>query len=60
MSSRQPPDFAAMPLPELLAWSLAVDAAIGALAAAGGGKIAILADDECVAVIFTIDLPEGI
>lgn len=51
------PDFNTMPRTELAAWKLALDAALAAAKAAGGGdefEVAILADAEGVSVTFTI------
>lgn len=54
-----PPDFDTMPLAELTAWKRALDGALAAADAAGGGdgfEVAILADAEGVSVVFTIPL----
>lgn len=52
------PDFNTMPRAELAAWKLALDAALAAAKAAGGGEfeVAVLADAEGVSVTFTIPL----
>lgn len=60
MSAAPSPDFSTMSRAELTAWKGAIDAAIAAAEAAGGGgddlDVAILADDEGVSVTFTIPL----
>lgn len=60
MSAAPSPDFSTMSRAELTAWKGAIDAAIAAAEAAGGGDdfdVAFLADDEGVSVTFTIPLP---
>jgi len=57
MTSIVPFDFDRMPITQLRAWSTAIDAAIAALEAAGGGEIALIADAEGVSVTFTIEIP---
>lgn len=59
MSAAPSPDFSTMSRAELTAWKGAIDAAIAAAEAAGGGDdfdFAMLADDEGVSVTFTIPL----
>lgn len=59
MSAAPSPDFSTMSRAELTAWKGAIDAAIAAAEAAGGGDdfdVAMLADDEGVSVTFTIPL----
>lgn len=54
------PDFNSMTRAELTVWKIAIDAAIAAAKAAGGGDdfdCALLADDEGVSVTFTILFP---
>ena len=54
------PDFNSMTRTDLTVWKIAIDAAIAAAKAAGGGDdfdVAFLADDEGVSVTFTILFP---